>query len=139
MNHAFVTIIADVPVKDIATLRTSIEALGNPAVPAIAAALDGLAAIHFASLNVFEASAGDRGYLVFEFSGDGIVDELLDHLGDRLGADLDPIFAHADGRGNQPLREFWRGHVLETAQTPLTNPGGNLTGSPGLSVQPIRR
>ena len=40
MTHAFVTIIADVPVKDIAALRTSIEALGNPAIPKIAAALD---------------------------------------------------------------------------------------------------
>jgi deferrochelatase/peroxidase EfeB len=139
VNHAFVTIIADVPVKDIAAIRTSIEALGNPAVPKIAAALDSLAAIHFASLNVFEASAGDRGYLVFEFSGDGTVDELLDRLGDKLGAELDPIFAHADGRGNVPLREFWRGHVVETGQTPFTNPGVNFTGSPGLSVQRIRR
>src|SRR5262249_19284955 len=115
------------------------EALGNPAVPKIAAALDGLAAIHFASLNVFEASAGDRGYLVFEFSGDGAADDLLDRLGDILGAQFAPIFAHADGYGDVPLREFWRDHIVETGQTPFTNPGVNFTGSPGLSVQRIRR
>src|SRR4051794_34704768 len=68
VNHAFVTIIADVAVKDIAALRASIEKLGNPAIPHVAAVLDGLGVIHFSSLNVFEASAGDRGYLVFEFS-----------------------------------------------------------------------
>lgn len=139
MTHAFVTIIADVPVKDIAALRTEIEALGNPAVAKIAAALDGLAVIHFASLNVFEASAGDRGYLVFEFSGDGSADELLDRLGDTVGTELAPIFARADGGENAPLREFWRDNIVETGQTPFTNPGVNFTGSPGLSVQRIRR
>jgi deferrochelatase/peroxidase EfeB len=139
VSHAFVTIIADVPAKHIAALRTSIEALGNPAIPRLAAALDHLAAVHFASLNVFEASAGDRGYLVFEFSADGVVDELLDRLGNALGADLGPIFAHVEGRGDAPLHEFWRQHVVEVGQTPFTNPGLNFTGTPGLSVARIRR
>jgi hypothetical protein len=103
MSHAFVTIIAAVPLKDIAPLRASIEALGNPAVPRLAAALDGLAAIHFASLNVFEASRGDCGHLVFEFSGDGDADDLLRRLDQALGPDLAPVFAHADNRGARPL------------------------------------
>jgi deferrochelatase/peroxidase EfeB len=139
VSHAFVTILADVPAKDIAALRKSIEALGNPAIPRLAEVLDDLAAVHFASLNVFEASAGDRGYLVFEFSGDGVVDELLEQLAHRLGADLGPIFAHAEGRGDAPLHDFWRGHVVEIGQTPFTNPGLNFTGTPGLSVARIRR
>ena len=139
MSHAFVTIIADVPPKDVAALRTSIEALGNPAIPRLAEALDNLAAVHFASLNVFEASAGDRGYLVFEFSADGVVDELLDQLARKLGADLGPIFSHAVGRGDVPLHRFWREHVVEIGQTPFTNPGLNFTGTPGLSVARIRR
>ncbi len=138
MSHAFVTIIANVPAGNVASLRASIEALGNPAIPRLAHALDDIA-IHFASLNVFEASAGDRGYLVFEFSADGIVDELLGQLGDKLGADLGPIFANAEGRGDAPLHEFWRRHVVETGQTPFTNPGVNFTGTPGLSVERIRR
>ena len=138
MNHAFVTIIADVPVKDIAALRTSIEALGNPAVPDVAATLDGLGVIHFSSLNVFEASAGDRGYLVFEFSADGETNELLRLLDQKLGAELGPIFAHAKGRGDAPLFEFWHEHIVETGQTPFTNPGVNFTGTPGMSVERIR-
>jgi Dyp-type peroxidase family len=139
MSHAFVTIIADVPVKDIAELRVSIEALGNPAIPNVAAALDGLGVIHFTSLNLFEASAGDRGYLVFEFSGDGDTNELLRQLDQKVGAELGPIFAQAQGRGAAPLFEFWHDHIVETGQTPFTNPGVDFTGTPGLSVERIRR
>jgi deferrochelatase/peroxidase EfeB len=139
VNHAFVTIIADVAVKNIAALRTSIEALGNPAIPHVAAVLDGLGAIHFSSLNVFEASAGDRGYLVFEFSGDGDADELLRVLALKLGPELGPIFAQAKDRGDAPLLEFWRRHVVEIGQTPFTNPGVNFTGTPDLSAERIRR
>lgn len=139
MNHAFVTIIADIPVKDIAALRASIEQLGNPAIPHVAAVLDGLGVIHFSSLNVFEASAGDRGYLVFEFSGDGDTDELLRLLAQKLGAEFGPIFAHAKDRGDAPLLAFWRGHVVKIGQTPFTNPGVNFTGTPGLSAERIRR
>jgi deferrochelatase/peroxidase EfeB len=139
VNHAFVTIIADVPVKDAAALRTSIEKLGNPAIPHVAAVLDGLGVIHFSSLNVFEASAGDRGYLVFEFSGDGDADELLRLLAQKLGAELGPIFAHAKDRGDAPLLEFWRAHVVKIGQTPFTNPGVNFTGTPDMSVERIRR
>jgi deferrochelatase/peroxidase EfeB len=139
VNHAFVTIIADVPVKDIAALRTSIEKLGNPAIPHVAAVLDGLGVIHFSSLNVFEASAGDRGHLVFEFSGDGDAEELLRLLAQKLGAELGPIFAHAKDRGDAPLLEFWRAHVVKIGQTPFTNPGVNFTGTPDMSVERIRR
>ena len=139
MNHAFVTIIADVPVNDIAALRASIEKLGNPAIPHVAAVLDGLGVIHFSSLNVFEASAGDRGYLVFEFSGDGDADELMRLLAQKLGAELGSIFAHAKDRGDAPLLQFWRGHVVKTGQTPFTNPGVNFTGTPDLSAERIRR
>jgi deferrochelatase/peroxidase EfeB len=139
VNHAFVTIIADVAVKDIAALRASIEKLGNPAIPQVAAVLDGLGVIHFSSLNVFEASAGDRGYLVFEFSGDGDADEVMRVLAQKFGADLASIFAHAKDRGDAPLLQFWRAHVVKTGQTPFTNPGVNFTGTPDMSAERIRR
>jgi len=139
VNHAFVTIIADVPVKDIAALRASIEALGNPAIPDVAKVLDGLGVIHFSSLNVFEASAGDRGYLVFEFSADGDTNELLRLLDQKLGAELGPIFAHAKGRGDAPLFEFWHEHIIEVGQTPFTNPGVNFTGTPVVQIFQIHR
>src|SRR4051812_13851240 len=139
VSHAFVTIIADVAASDIAQLRASIDALGNPARPQIAAVLDRLGSIPFTSLNVFEASAGDRGHLVFEFSGDGDPDELLRRLADQLGAELGPIFAFASRRGSDSLLGFWRAHRVEVGQTPFTNPGVCFTGSPGLSAERIRR
>jgi Dyp-type peroxidase family len=139
VKHAFVTIIADVSVKDIAALRVSVEELGNPAIPHVGVVLDGLGTIHFSSLNVFEASAGDRGYLVFEFSGDGDADELMRLIAQKLGAELGPIFAHAKDRGDAPLLEFWRRHVVKIGQTPFTNPGVNFTGTPDLSAERIRR
>jgi deferrochelatase/peroxidase EfeB len=139
LSHALVTIIAAVPSKDIASLRTSIAALGNPAIARLAAALGGLNVIHFASLNVFEASAGGRGHLVFEFSGDGSAEELLRLLDQQLGADLGPVFAHAEDRGAAPLLDFWRSHIVETGQTLLANPGLGFAGTPGLSVERIRR
>ena len=139
MSHAFVTIIAAVPAEDIAALRASIEALGNPANKPLAAALDALGTIHFASLNVFEASAGDRGHLVFEFSGDGEPATLLKELDTRLGKELAPIFARARDRGTKPLHAFWQAHVVEAGYKPFANPGVNFSGTPGLSVQRIRR
>jgi hypothetical protein len=139
LSHALVTIIAAVPSKDIASLRTSIAALGNPAIARLAAALGGLNVIHFASLNVFEASAGGRGHLVLEFSGDGSAGELLRLLDQQLGADLGPVFAHAEDRGAAPLLDFWRSHIVETGQTLLANPGLGFAGTPGLSVERIRR
>lgn len=139
MSHAFVTIVAAVPADRIAALRAAIEALGNPASAALAAALDAIGKIHFASLNVFEASAGDRGHLVFEFSGDGAVGDLLGLLDQQLSRDLTPIFAQVNDRGSASLREFWQAHVVPSGQSLFANPGVNFTGTPGLSVERIRR
>lgn len=139
MTHSFVTIIAAVPVDRIAAVRTQIEVWGNPASGAVAAALDAMQKIHFASLNVFEASAGDRGHLVFEFSGDGSRDDLLDKLATALEPSLAPIFDASVGRGSTSLLDFWKAHVVSTGQSLLVNPGLDFTGSPGLSVERIRR
>src|SRR5262245_34295981 len=103
------------------------------------AALNEMAAIHFASINVFEASDGVHGHLVFEFSGDGEGDGLLEKIDQRLSATLDPIFADAVDRGAQPLLSYWRSHVVTTGQSLFSNPGVNFTGTPGLSVRRIHR
>jgi deferrochelatase/peroxidase EfeB len=139
MSHAFVTVIAAVPVQQIDTVRSAIEALGNPAAPPIRTALDAMGVIHFASLHVFAASAGDRGHLVLEFSGDGSADHLLHELDRVLGHHLGPIFSHAVDRGTASLGEFWKAHLVNVGQTPFSNPGLNFSGVPGLSVARIHR
>ena len=139
MNHVFTTIIASVAPHRIAGLRADIEVLGNPADAPMASALDAIGRIHFASLNVFPASTGDRGHLVFEFSGDGPRDGLLDLLADKLGPFLTPIFDAAADRGAASLAAFWKAHIVTTGQSLFANPGVDFSGTPGLSVVRIKR
>jgi deferrochelatase/peroxidase EfeB len=141
MSHSFTTIISFVPIAEVSSIRAAIETLGNPAGPTYRAALDRIGCVHFASLNVFEASRGDRGVLVFELSSDGTRDEALKSLaGDTdLGPALATIFAKATDRGSAPLEKFWRLHAVEVSQTPWANPGLVFSGTPGLSVERIRR
>lgn len=133
------TIIAAIPVDKIAATRTSIEALGNPASSTLRSALDAIGLIHFASINVFAASAGDRGHLVFEFSGDGDPDDLLQRLAGVLSTHIDPVFAQASDRGSASLYEFWKSRVVTVGQSPFANPGVNFSGTPDFSVERIKR
>ena len=137
MSHAFVTVIAAIPAGRIAAARALIEsaAVTEP----LTAALTDMQAIHFASLNVFEASDGIRGHLVLEFSGDGAADDLLEKIDQRLSPKLDPVFADAVDRGSQPLLAYWKSHVVTASQSWFGNPGVNFTGTPGFSVKRIHR
>lgn len=141
MSHTLITVIAFVPAARVLSLRAAIEALGNPANPKLAGALDRIGRIHFASLNVFESSDGERGILVFEFSGDGSRDELLQAIDadPDLNQALAPIFAASQDRGSASLADFWTAHVVEVDQKLFANPGLTFSGTPGLSVERIRR
>jgi deferrochelatase/peroxidase EfeB len=139
VSHAFVTIIAAIPAARIEAVRGAITALENAAEQPLTAALHEMARIHFASLNVFEASDGIHGHLVFEFSGDGAESELLEKLDRELSPHLNPIFGEAVDRGTQPLLAFWKSHVVTVGQSWFANPGVNFSGTPGLSVKRIHR
>jgi len=139
VSHAFVTIIAAIPAPRIAAVRAAIAALESPADQPLTAALNEMARIHFASLNVFEASDGIHGHLVFEFSGDGADSELLEKLDRELSPNLEPIFAEAVDRGAQSLLAYWKSHVVTVGQSWFANPGVNFSGTPGLSVKRIHR
>jgi deferrochelatase/peroxidase EfeB len=137
VSHAFVTVIAAIPADRIAETRALIEsaAMTGP----LNAALTDMQTIHFASLNVFEASDGVHGHLVFEFSGDGAVDDLLEKIDQRLSQKLDSVFANAIDRGSRPLLAYWKSHVVPVGQSWFDNPGVNFTGTPGFSVKRIHR
>ena len=137
MSHAFVTVIAAIPAGRIAAARALIEsaAVTEP----LTAALTDMQAIHFASLNVFEASDGVHGHLVLEFSGDGAADDLLEKIDQRLSPKLDAVFADTIDRGSQPLLAYWKSHVVTASQSWFGNPGVNFTGTPGFSVKRIHR
>ena len=106
-----------------------IHALGNPAEAPIAETLDGTNAIHFASLNLFEASAGDRAHLVLELSGDGDADELLRKLDSALAVQLGPVFAHAADWGSGSLSRFWKHHAVDVGPGPVVRIQASI--SPG--------
>ena len=138
MAHTFATIVAPVRPNDIPDVRAAIEALQNPARREVAEALDTLGRIHFASMNVFTASAGDRGHLVLEFSGDGAQDDLLVQLAESTGAWLGPVFAKAeDFSKGQDLVSYWRSKALTPGQGYFSTAGLVFTGTPGMSVARI--
>jgi deferrochelatase/peroxidase EfeB len=137
VSHAFVTVVAAIPAGRIAAARALIESAS--VTEPLTAALTDMQTIHFASLNVFEASDGVHGHLVLEFSGDGASDDLLEKLDQRVSPKVDPVFADAIDRGSQPLLAYWKSHVVTASQSWFGNPGVNFTGTPGFSVKRIQR
>ncbi len=138
MSHAFVTIIAPVRSADIAQIRSAIETLGNPARSDITTALNALGRIHFASLNVFQASSGHGGHLVLEFSGDGAQDELLAEFAKAVGSWLAPVFQKTeDFSPSQDLVTYWRSKAIQMGQSYFSTTGLVFTGTPGMSVMRI--
>jgi deferrochelatase/peroxidase EfeB len=144
VSHTLVTIVAKIPAADVDEARRLAEALGNPASAPIRAAFESLVAdtgdlaVHFSSLSVMPATGGG-GHLVFEFSADGDQRALIDALADRVGPHVGPVFALAVDRGSESLAQFWTSHIVTVGQSLTGNPGVLFVGTPGLSVQRIRR
>ncbi|HEX7760296.1 MAG TPA: hypothetical protein VF459_12390, partial [Caulobacteraceae bacterium] len=138
MSQTFVTVIASVPFARIDEVRAAIQAFGNPAIDDIAEHLHD-SGLHFASLNVFEASAGDRGHLVLEFSGDGEARALIASVAQRMAAELTAAFAFADDRGRGPLASYLAGKTVPVGAGLLSNPGLCFSGTPGMEVGRIRQ
>ncbi len=137
MTHTFVTIIASVPFARIDEIRTVLQAFGNPASDEISRRLND-SGLHFASLNIFEASAGDRGHLVLEFSGDGEAAALIAAVTQRMPAELTTAFAFADDRGDAALAAYLSSKTVPVGAGLLSNPGLCFSGTPGMSVGRIR-
>src|SRR5262249_48637546 len=133
-----------IPQEHVDTARALVEALGNPASPAVHAAFEavgtepGALGIHFSSLTVFPATGGG-GHLVFEFSGDGPQDALIVALAKHLGPHVAPAFDLPADRGSEPLDRYWSSHLAPVGAGFFSNPGVLFAGTPGLSVVRIRR
>jgi len=144
VNHTLVTIICPVAADDVERARGLIGALGNPAIEQTNAAFEAVAnepgdlAIHFASLTVFPASDGG-GHLLFEFSADGPRDALIAALAKHLGPLVGDAYSLAADRGNAPLADYWKAHIVEVGQGFFDNAGVAFAGTPGLSVRRIRQ
>jgi len=143
-RHAMVTIIAPIPIDNVDTVRATIaETLGNPASEQFrdcAAPPDADPFLHFASLHALAGSAGDAGYLIFEFSADGEDAFAITELAARTETLLRPIFAMAKGfHERTDLASFWRRHQISIGFGMGDAPGLAFSGTPGLSVVDIQR
>lgn len=144
MSNALVTIAAPIAVGRLPQALALIEAMGNPADPAVAAALDlldGDEGVHFVSLHAIPPTDPDspRGHLVMEFSADGTEDVAIGRIAARIGDRLSPIFALAQGRGGGDLAGFLRAHKVRLGQGWFGQPGLAFAGTPDMTVGRIRR
>ncbi len=144
MSHALVTITAPIDVVRLPEALALIQALDNPASPAIAEALDRLEGddgVHFTSLHAVppEDAKSGRGHLVFEFSADGTEDAAIERIAQRIGHGLSPVFACAqDWRGGS-LAGYLKAHKVRIGQGWFGEAGLVFAGTPGMSVGRIRR
>jgi deferrochelatase/peroxidase EfeB len=144
MAQALVTIAAPIVTDRIAQALSLIEALGNPSAPSLAAALDRLDGddgVHFASLHAIPPTDANSatGHLVLEFSADGTEDAALARVVDRVGAELEPVFALAADRGGGDLAPYLAAHKLKLGVGWTGRTGLAFAGTPGMSVGRIRR
>lgn len=143
MGQALVTISAPIAADNIAAALGLIQAMGNPAMGAAAAALeelDGDQGVHFVSLHAIAPTdpQNPNGHLVLEFSSDGTEAAALAWIVSRIGVELQTIFAlAADWRaGNFIAYLTARKLTLGVGWTGRT--GLAFAGTPGMSVGRIR-
>jgi deferrochelatase/peroxidase EfeB len=144
MIQSMITIAAPLAVAKIPQALTLIEALGNPADPAVALdlnRLDGDAGVHFASLHAIAPTdtTSATGHLVLEFSADGDDAAAIALVVNRLGARLRPIFDLSSDRPGADLEAYFSRHSLKLGVGWMGRTGLAFAGTPGMSVGRIRR
>lgn len=137
---SLVTIVAPVPAMHIARLEGLIDGLGNPAADSVREALDAAGGLHFMSLHAIPGGDGERGHLVFEFTADGETRAAIDRIAAAIGPRLEPIFAAAtDWRQGKALADYLDTHRIAVGVGLFANPGLCFAGTPGMSVERIRK
>nr|WP_294522201.1 hypothetical protein [uncultured Rhodopila sp.] len=141
MTPALVTVVCPLAVELVPDAERAIDALGNPARPDIATALnrlDGDAGTHFASLHAVPSCDGKRAYLVLELSADGPDEEAIRRIADAIGDNLQPIFLLASDWASGPsLGDYLLKHRVSVGGGWFSNPGAVFSGTPGFSVGQI--
>jgi deferrochelatase/peroxidase EfeB len=145
MTHALVTVAAPIAVDRIARARSIIEGFGNPAIAAIAEALDvldGDDGVHFVSLHAIPPTKEDaaEGHIVLEFSADGDEPTALKRVTQRIGLQLAAAFSlAADWRPGGDLSTYLAAHALKLGFGWAGRTGLAFDGTPGMAVGRIRR
>jgi deferrochelatase/peroxidase EfeB len=143
MTQALSTFAAPLPLNKVADAEQAIDAMGNPAVADIAAALDkrsGDQGTHFVSMHAIRSQDGIHAWLVLEFSADGSDDEALDRLLTAIGDRLHTIFTFAsDWTDGGDIKQYLAKHKVVPGCGWFSAPGVVFAGTPNLSVGRILR
>src|SRR5690606_19881155 len=137
MTHGLVTVVVPFGRERMAAVERALDALGNPAGPALAAPLERAGFVHFLSLTA--VSAGETGpcHLVLELNADGTDPVALNALAGAIG---DPLRAALETAGVDPgqdLPGFLAAHRVEVGQGWFSTPGLVYDGTPGMTVRQI--
>ncbi len=142
MMHAFITVVAPIPLGRVADAERQIGAMGNPAAADIVSKLDvlrGDRGMHFASMHAIRSQDGERGWLVLEFSADGSEEEALIRIVDAIGERLRPVFTLAtDWSDGGDLAAYLLKHKVTPGCGWFAYPGVVFSGTPGMTVGRIR-
>lgn len=138
MKHAFATIVVPFSSKRTTTVEACLKGYENPAGAAIKAPLDQAEFVHFVSMTVVR---GDPlAHLVVEMSADGTVAESVTRLASTLARPLDSLIeATGVQRGEVSLADFLLNQHVPVGQGWFSNPGVNYDGTPGMTVERIRK
>jgi len=93
--------------------------------------------IHFMSITVVRGDAGEPTHLVFEMSGDGEPDAVIDAVAIALEGPIRKIFQEAGVASRGSSTDVLRRHQIRTGQGLFDTPGLDFCGTPGMSVQRI--
>ena len=143
MAYAFITIVAPLALTKVPDAEQAIDAMGNPAIAEIAAALDkrsGDNGTHFASMHAVRSQDGVNAWLVLEFSADGSDDEALDRLLGAIGDRLRTIFTFAsDWSDGGDLKQYLMKHNVVPGCGWFSHPGVVFSATPDIAVGRILR
>jgi deferrochelatase/peroxidase EfeB len=143
MTQALSTFAAPLALNKVPDAEQAIDAMGNPAVAAIVAALDkraGDEGTHFASMHAVRSQDGVHAWLVLEFSADGSDDEALDRLLAAIGDRLRTIFNFAsDWSDGGDLKAYLVKHQVVPGNGWFSYPGVVFAGTPDMTVGRIQR
>ena len=132
---------ADVPAQ-LAALEAALLALGNPAGPDVRAWLDGVASVHFLSINALDVGtpAAPDVRLLIEINADGAADAALAEIFAQPPPALTQLFRQVSRwDGVTPLATFLQRHSLDVRPLFWGATGLLYDGSPGFSMATKRR
>jgi len=141
---SLITIVAPIHEGDIESVNARLDAMGNPAAKSIRERLgatdpDG-AGTHFMSLHAIPNGHDGTASIVMEFTADGSSDRAVERIAAAIGDELTGVFEKArDWRSNVSLAGYLKSHRIGVGFGPFDNPGLCFAGTPGMSVERIRK